>query len=68
MSTPAPDKRWYWLLLVPLLAVLAVPLYNRVEPTFFGMPFFYWYQLLCVMLASPVVAFVYKRSHRAPKR
>ena len=27
---------------------LLVPLYNRIEPRLFGLPFFYWYQLACV--------------------
>jgi hypothetical protein len=68
VSTPSTDKRWYWLLLIPFVAIFAIPFYNTVEPTLFGMPFFYWYQLLCVVLTSPIVAFVFKRSHNAPKR
>ena len=43
--------RWHWsriLLLIPFVAVLWVPFYNRAEPSLAGFPFFYWYQLLWV--------------------
>ena len=39
---------WNWLLLVPLLATLFPPLYNSIDPTLFGIPFFYWYQLAAI--------------------
>ena len=39
---------WYWLLLVPLVAVLYPPLYNRTDPELLGIPFFYWYQLAVI--------------------
>lgn len=67
MSAPTTDKRWYWLLLIPFIAIFALPFYNTVEPTLYGMPFFYWYQLACVALTSPLVAFVFKRSHTTSK-
>lgn len=50
---------WYWLLLVPCFAMLAIPLYNRVEPSLFGFPFFYWYQFLWVVLSSAITGLVY---------
>lgn len=50
---------WYWLLLIPCLAMLAVPLYNRLEPRLFGFPFFYWYQFLWVVLSSAITGLVY---------
>ncbi|KTC68920.1 hypothetical protein Lbir_2453 [Legionella birminghamensis] len=56
---PKPKKRWYWLLLIPNLAVLPLPWYNRLNPTLFGMPFFYWYQLLWIFLGAIIVAIVY---------
>jgi hypothetical protein len=40
------------LLAVIFVAVLAVPLFNHVAPTLFGFPFFYWYQLAVVPVAS----------------
>jgi len=52
--------RWYWLLLVIYLFTLWVPSYNRIEPTLGGIPFFYWYQLLWVIISAILTAIVYK--------
>ena len=48
------------LLAIPCIAVLVVPLYNTVQPELFGMPFFYWWQLLWVPLSSLFIGIVYK--------
>src|SRR5260364_148017 len=40
------------LLLLPYIALLWLPFYNRQYPDLFGFPFFYWYQLLWVPLTS----------------
>jgi hypothetical protein len=37
---------------VPIAATLAVPLYDRVTPSLFGLPFFYWYQPVWILLAG----------------
>lgn len=47
------------LLLVPCVAALAVPFYNRIEPELFGFPFFYWFNLVLVPVS---VAFIYAAS------
>ena len=47
------------LLVVPYLAVLWPPFYNKIEPTLGGMPFFYWYQLLWVIIGAILTAIVY---------
>ncbi len=52
-------SRWYLLLLVPYIASLWVPFYNTAEPSFIGMPFFYWYQLLWILLGAGLTAIVY---------
>lgn len=53
------DKRWWYVLLaLPLAATLVPPLYVRSGPQLFGFPFFYWYQLVWVVLASGVTAAV----------
>jgi hypothetical protein len=57
------NKIWYWLLIIPYLAILWVPSYNRVEPLAFGIPFYYWYQLLWVVLSTAVIAVVLFLSH-----
>ncbi|WP_327009586.1 DUF3311 domain-containing protein [Dactylosporangium sp. NBC_01737] len=59
---PDPDQRrrpLYWLLVVPTVAPLAVPLYNRMDPQLLGVPFFFWYQLACAVLATVVISIVY---------
>jgi hypothetical protein len=50
---------WYLLLLIQFIAVLWPPFYNRAEPYFIGIPFFYWYQLLWVILGAILTAIVY---------
>ncbi|GIF95523.1 DUF3311 domain-containing protein [Catellatospora citrea] len=56
-----PARRgWRWLLLVPILAPLPVGLYNRLEPQLWGIPFFYWYQVGCAVLAMAVTTFVHR--------
>jgi len=60
-------KRWHWtriLLIIPFIAVLWVPFYNRTEPTLWSFPFFYWYQLLWILLSVLVVGLVYVLEHR----
>ena len=49
-----------WLLLLPYLGLVFPPLYARNVPTLWGFPFFYWYQLLWVILASIVMGVVYR--------
>jgi hypothetical protein len=63
--TPQNRRRWYWLLLLPCIAAVWVPFYNTVEPRFAGVPFFYWYQLLLVLITASLTALVYfKAEHR----
>ena len=50
---------WLWLLVIPYPAVLWVPFYNRIEPTIFGFPFFYAYQMAFVIVTAVLTAFVY---------
>jgi len=52
----------YWprlLFLIPFVAMLWVPSYNRVEPELGGIPFFYWYQLGWILLGAAVVLVVH---------
>ncbi|MGH8860922.1 MAG: DUF3311 domain-containing protein [Jatrophihabitantaceae bacterium] len=41
------------LLLVPMVALALVPTYSSETPKLWGFPFFYWYQLLWVIV-TPV--------------
>lgn len=65
---PARSDRspWNWLLLVAIVIPLLVPLYNRVEPTLFGWPFFYWVQLLFVLLGVLTTVLVHRATRRSP--
>lgn len=51
------------LLLVPVVGLLCVPLYNYDAPTLWGIPFFYWYQLLWVPITVLLIWFVYRSTH-----
>jgi hypothetical protein len=53
------SRLWYLLLLVPYLAMLWVASYNSVEPVWAGIPFFYWYQLLWILIGSVLTVIVY---------
>ncbi len=54
---------WHLLLLLPYVAVLWVPFYNAVEPSAFGIPFFYLYQVAWVVISSVLVGIVYLATH-----
>jgi hypothetical protein len=47
------------LLILPFVAMLWVSTYNTVEPMWVGIPFFYWYQLLWVIVGAAIIGFVY---------
>jgi hypothetical protein len=51
----AGSRGWNLLLLIPFIGLLWVPFYSRIEPSVFGIPFFYWYQFLWVPLASLII-------------
>lgn len=55
------------LLLLPYIAVLWVPFYNRMAPEIAGIPFFYWYQLLWIPLGSLLLLLVYRARRAGPK-
>jgi hypothetical protein len=56
---------WNWLLLVPIVVPLIVPLYNSVDPRLGGWPKFYWLQLLFVVLGVATTATVYLATRRS---
>ena len=58
---------WNWLLLIPIVVPLIVPLYNAVEPTLWGWPRFYWLQLLFVLLGVGTTSLVYLMTRRSPE-
>jgi hypothetical protein len=50
---------WYLLFLIQFALILWPGLYNSIEPTLIGIPFFYWYQLLVVIIGAVLTAVVY---------
>ena len=47
------------LLLLPFVTMLWVSSYNMIEPSIAGIPFFYWYQLLWVLIGGALIGLVY---------
>jgi hypothetical protein len=63
MTDPTSSRRnwswWYLLFAIQVIAVLWPAFYNRLEPQWAGIPFFYWYQLLWVIIGAVLTAIVY---------
>ncbi|MFD0695241.1 DUF3311 domain-containing protein [Paenibacillus sp. GCM10027628] len=55
---------WYILLIIPFIAMLWPSSYSTAEPKLAGMPFFYWYQLLWVIISAVLTAVVYFATKR----
>lgn len=51
------------LLIIPFVAMLWVPFYDRTEPTLWSFPFFYWYQLVWILISAVVIGVVYLIEH-----
>ncbi|MFE1796999.1 DUF3311 domain-containing protein [Streptomyces sp. NPDC059517] len=57
-------------LIAPFVAMLWVGSYAKVDPTFIGIPFFYWYQMLWVLISTALTMTAYtlwNREQRARK-
>jgi hypothetical protein len=76
-STPPADRKLLGiagvLLAVPVIALLWVGSYARVEPRLGGFPFFLWYQMLWVFLSTLCTYAAYRlvlraRPHRPMRR
>jgi hypothetical protein len=50
---------WYLLFVIQFAVMLWPPIYNKLEPTLLGMPFFYWFQLAWVLVSAALTAIVY---------
>jgi hypothetical protein len=63
MAAAGPSKLkrtvWYVILFVPFFTVIWVPLFNRIEPSFYGIPFFYWFQFALIIVAAIVTGLAY---------
>jgi membrane protein implicated in regulation of membrane protease activity len=56
------------LLLIPIVALLWVPSYAKVDPELFGFPFFFWYQFLWVFICSALTWTAYRLTLSARSR
>jgi hypothetical protein len=58
--TVRKQSRWPLLfLLIPFVALLWPPFYDKADPQLFSIPFFYWYQLLCIILTALLTIVAY---------
>lgn len=58
---------WNWLLLIPIVVPLLVPLYNKKTPMLGNWPLFYWLQLVFVALGVVCTYIVYRATRRSPQ-
>ena len=56
------------LLAIPILALVLVPIYARKGPELWGFPFFYWYQLLWVLICGVFTSAAYRLIEHDRKR
>ena len=61
-------SRWTFLLLLPYLGLCFPQFYARNTPTLWGFPFFYWYQMAWVVLASLLMGLVYRTMSRTTEK
>jgi membrane protein implicated in regulation of membrane protease activity len=47
-------------LVAPFVAMLWVGSYAKTDPAFIGIPFFYWYQMLWVLISTALTMAAYK--------
>lgn len=59
-------SRWYWLLIIPFVALLA-PVYLKAEPALAGFPFFYWYQFAVLIVSAVLTWIVYRATRETPQ-
>jgi len=66
-SAPRRSDRspWNYLLLIPIVLPLLTFLYNHETPKLFGIPFFYWFQMLLAPLAVLATVSVFYLTRRA---
>ncbi|MGQ0839573.1 DUF3311 domain-containing protein [Actinokineospora sp.] len=56
---------WNLLLLVPMIWLIT-PLFNRTGPELFGMPFFYWFQFLGILVGVTCTSIVFVKTRDVP--
>ena len=66
LARPQFHPVYLWIV-VPFVALLWVPIFNRADPTLFGIPFFYWYQAVGTIAGALCIVpvYLYKKRQRA---
>jgi hypothetical protein len=59
------NTSWYWLFAIPFVFTLLPWIYNKNDPEFIGMPFFYWYQMAWVPITVILTVVVYIKTKGA---
>jgi hypothetical protein len=62
-----------WVVILVILAPavvipLWVPLYDRTDPTLWGFPFFYWFQLALILMSAALTLVAYGLARIADRR
>jgi uncharacterized membrane protein YhdT len=61
----APRRSWWYLLLwLGIVVPLLIPVYNRLEPNLWGIPFFFWFQMACIPIEITVITLFYQATKR----
>ncbi|QFG26590.1 DUF3311 domain-containing protein [Actinomadura sp. WMMB 499] len=68
-QTPPPSRRsdrspWNWLLIVPVVVPLLTFFYNSDSPRLWGIPAFYWTQMLFIPLGVACTVVVYRMTRK----
>ncbi|HEY7791335.1 MAG TPA: DUF3311 domain-containing protein [Vicinamibacterales bacterium] len=58
-KSAGPQALWIVLFVALFAVALWVPLYNRIDPTLFGVPFFYWFQFVWIIVGGIVTGVAY---------
>ncbi|MDQ1513650.1 MAG: hypothetical protein QOC59_1492 [Microbacteriaceae bacterium] len=59
-ARPAPYAVVGVLLVIGIVVPLLVPVYATAAPPLFGLPFFYWYQMLWVVIEALLLLICYR--------
>lgn len=50
---------WYLLMIIPVIGTCFPSFYSFVSPELWGIPFFYWYQMLWVIISGFITFLMY---------
>ena len=62
---PRRSRLWYLLLIVPFIGTMFPSFYASADPKLWGFPYFYWYQMLWVLISAIITYVVYRLTRNA---